>query len=94
MSEALSISAAAAAATASPAIITATQTLTFGQCAAKCAAALGDEAPRRCAVEVVIATPSLETVLAIYAALEARRPIALLHPRSAPDDVARFSERQ
>ena len=62
-----------------PAIITSTRTLSF----ADCAAALVEPPP------AVIATPTIDTVLAVYAALEARRPIAMIHHRLTADETAR-----
>jgi O-succinylbenzoic acid--CoA ligase len=62
-----------------PAIETATRTLTFADCASAAA-----PPPL-----VVVATPSIGTVLAVHAALAARRPIALLHHRLTADELAR-----
>lgn len=60
-----------------PAILTASRTWTWAACA-------GAPAPR-----VVVATPSVETVRAVYAALDAHAPIALLHHRLAANELAR-----
>jgi len=68
------------------AIETASRSLTFAACAAVNAA----EPPIRDAQStVIVATPSIETVLAVHAALAARRPIALLHHRLADDEAER-----
>jgi o-succinylbenzoate---CoA ligase len=77
----LSIAAAAASAGDRPAIITATATLTFADCA-RLASELAP-APER------VATPTIETVLAIYRALETAQPLALLHPRLTGDELDR-----
>ena len=53
--------------------------LTFAECAARAAP------PAR----AIVATPSLDTVLAVYAALEARQPIALLHHRLTAEETDR-----
>src|SRR5215467_8710552 len=90
----LSISDAARAAPDRPAIETASRTLRFTECAAAVANAAptpslpGAAAPtptlpagaqaHALPPVVAAATPSIDTVLAVYAALEARRPIALL----------------
>jgi O-succinylbenzoic acid--CoA ligase len=76
------------------AIETASRSLTF----AACAAAIGPPAAlpmaRRGtpAVESIVATPAIETVLAVYAALAARRPIALIHHRLAAGEAERQRE--
>lgn len=67
------------------AIETGARSLTFGACAAAIAAG----PPRGDAVAAVVATPSVDTVLAAHAALAARRPIALLHHRLAAGEAAR-----
>jgi O-succinylbenzoic acid--CoA ligase len=77
----LSIIAAAAEASDRPAIVTTTRTLTFADCA-RLAAAVP-------ATTDLVATPAIETILAIYRALEAARPLALLHPRLAADELDR-----
>jgi O-succinylbenzoic acid--CoA ligase len=74
----LSIVAAAADAGDAPAIITATRALTFAECA-------GAVPPSR----TLVATPNIDTLLAIYAALEAQHPLALLHAKHV--EVARES---
>jgi len=56
------------------ALETASRSLTF----AACAAAIAKPPPPPAAI---VATPSIETVLAVFAALAAHRPIALLHHR-------------
>jgi len=65
------------------AIETASQSLSFAACAASAPRAAGDSPM------VVVATPSLDTVLAVHAALAARRPIALLHHRLAAGEAER-----
>ncbi len=79
MTELLSIIAAAREAPDRIAIATASGAWTFAQCAELI------RLPER----ALIARPAVETVLAIYAALEARRPLALLHHRLAADELAR-----
>jgi O-succinylbenzoic acid--CoA ligase len=66
----LSIAAAARECPDRPAIITHDRVLTFAACAA--AATATDER--------IIATPTIATILAIHAALEQQRPLALVHP--------------
>lgn len=63
------------------AIETRSRSLTF----AACAVAIEGIAPHA----AIIATPAIETVLAVYAALAAHRPIALLHHRLAADEAER-----
>ncbi len=41
------------------------------------------------AARCVLATPSVETIAAVHAALAERRPIALLHPQLPPPELAR-----
>jgi O-succinylbenzoic acid--CoA ligase len=65
------------------AIETADRSLTFAACAAAVAAPPSD------APAVIVATPAVDTVLAVHAALAARRPIALLHHRLADGEAAR-----
>src|SRR5829696_3379238 len=43
-------------------------------------------------VDVLIATPTIETVRAIHAALDSATPLALLHPNATPDEHARQRE--
>lgn len=62
-----------------PAIVTDTDTLSFAECARQL------PAPR----PAIIATPSRATVLAVYAALAQRRPLALIHHRLTAEDAAR-----
>ena len=76
----LSIADAGRAAPAAVAIDTATRSLSFADCAARAASA---GAPPL----AIVATPSIETVLAVHAALAAHRPIALLHHRLAPGEA-------
>jgi o-succinylbenzoate---CoA ligase len=64
------------------AIETASRSLTFAACAAAVEAAPAPAA-------AIVATPAIETVLAVHAALAAHRPIALLHHRLAPDEILR-----
>jgi O-succinylbenzoic acid--CoA ligase len=66
------------------AIETRSRSLTF----AACAAAI-EEQPPADAHAAIVATPAIETVLAVYAALAAHRPIALLHHRLAADEAER-----
>ena len=61
-----------------PAILTRTGTLDFRAAAARATAA-----------HVVIATPSLDTIGAIHAALAGSQPIALLHPAQPAEELAR-----
>ncbi|HET9624103.1 MAG TPA: AMP-binding protein [Kofleriaceae bacterium] len=79
MTDRLSIRRAAREAPDRIAIETATRTLTF----ADCAAAITEPPPS------IIATPSIASMLAVYAALEARRPIAMIHHRLADAEAAR-----
>jgi O-succinylbenzoic acid--CoA ligase len=69
VSDALSIRDAAVEAGDRPAIVTRDRVITFAEAAATLAAP----------VEVIDATPAIATVLAVYAALEARQPLALIH---------------
>jgi O-succinylbenzoic acid--CoA ligase len=82
MTDELSILEAARAVPDRVAIETASRSLTFAACAKAIEA--GPAPPR-----AIIATPSLETVLAVHAALAAHRPIALLHHRLAADEAVR-----
>jgi o-succinylbenzoate---CoA ligase len=66
------------------AIETADRSLTFAACAAAIAGAPAGDAPA-----VVVATPAVDTVLAVHAALAAHRPIALIHHRLADGEAAR-----
>jgi O-succinylbenzoic acid--CoA ligase len=66
------------------AVATPSRALSFAACAAAVA-----EMPRGEGPAVVVATPSLDTVLAVFAALAARRPIALLHHRLTEEEAAR-----
>ncbi len=87
----LSIHAAAAEAGDRPGLITARRTWTFAELAAACASVtLAPPAADDRAIAVA-AHPEAATVLTLYAALAARRPVALLHPRAAAAelDVAR-----
>jgi len=78
----LSIAAAAREAGDRPAIITRDRTLTFRECADRAAAI--NPVPSS-----LVAVPSISTVLAVHAALEARRPLALVHAKLAPHERAR-----
>ena len=82
MTHTLSITEAARTAPDQLAIETRARSLTF----AACAAALEAAPP---APAAIVATPSIETVLAVYAALATHRPIALLHHRLADDEAQR-----
>jgi O-succinylbenzoic acid--CoA ligase len=66
------------------AIETADRSLSFAACAAAVAAA-----PTGDAATAIVAAPGVDTVLAVHAALAARRPIALLHHRLADGEAAR-----
>jgi o-succinylbenzoate---CoA ligase len=66
------------------AIETTDRSLTFAACAASVAARLTGDAPT-----TIIATPAVDTVLAVHAALAAHRPIALIHHRLADGEAAR-----
>lgn len=83
MSDALSVLAAAAEVPDAPAVILEDRVLTFAEVAAALPPA-GERAR--------IATPALDTVLAIYAALAERAPLALLHPKLAPAELARQAD--
>jgi O-succinylbenzoic acid--CoA ligase len=63
------------------AIETRSRSLTF----AACAEAIEGVAPRA----AIIASPAIDTVLAVYAALAAHRPVALLHHRLAAEEAER-----
>jgi len=78
----LAISEAARVAPDRTAIETLSRSLSFAACAAAVRAAAQ---PAR----AIVATPSIDTVLAVHAALAARRPIALLHHRLAADEAER-----
>jgi O-succinylbenzoic acid--CoA ligase len=69
---ALSIAAAAAECGDAPAIITRDRVITFREAAAAAPAEPG---------RAIVATPTVATLLAIYAALEAHTPLALLHAK-------------
>ena len=84
MSDPLSILDAAREAPDRIAIETATQSLTFAACATAIAAVPTGDAPA-----TIVATPTVDTVLAVHAALAAHRPIALLHHRLAEGEAAR-----
>jgi O-succinylbenzoic acid--CoA ligase len=103
----LSIVEAAREAPARVAIETASQSLTFAACADAIArshpgapteatvdASLDTpvDAPGDTPSDAIVATPSIDTVLAVYAALAARRPIALLHHRLVPGEAQRQRE--
>ncbi|HEY0992499.1 MAG TPA: AMP-binding protein, partial [Kofleriaceae bacterium] len=83
----LSIFEAAREAPARVAIETASQSLTFEACAAAAARVQSGSG-----AAAIVATPSIETVLAVHAALAAQRPIALLHHRLVPDEMRRQRE--
>ena len=75
------------------AIETASRSLTFAGCVKEIAATLVEtSAAADAQPAAIVATPSIETVLAVYAALAARRPIALLHHRLAADEAERQRE--
>jgi len=67
------------------AIETASRSVTF----AGCAAAIADGRHGGEPVGALVATPSIDTVLAVHAALAARRPIALIHHRLTAGETAR-----
>jgi o-succinylbenzoate---CoA ligase len=85
MTGALSITEAAREAPDRIAIETAARSLSFAACAEAIAAAASPTA----GATTVVATPSIDTVLAVHAALEARRPIALLHHRLTAEETGR-----
>jgi O-succinylbenzoic acid--CoA ligase len=62
-------------------VITRDRELTFAQLAERVEAT-----PAR---DAIVATPCVDTLLAIYAALEANAPLALLHPRLPEPELAR-----
>lgn len=66
------------------AIETASRSLSFAACAAAIA--------RAPAAAAIVAAPAIDTVLAVYAALAAHRPIALLHHRLTADETRRQRE--
>jgi len=66
------------------AILTASRSLDFAACAAAIAAAPPGDGPA-----ILVATPVLDTVRAVHAALAAHRPIALLHHRLTGAEAAR-----
>ncbi|HEX3758393.1 MAG TPA: AMP-binding protein [Kofleriaceae bacterium] len=66
------------------AIHTSSRSLSFAACAAAVAQAPAGDAPL-----ARVATPSLDTVLAVHAALAARRPLALFHHRLTEAEIAR-----
>ncbi|HEX2687507.1 MAG TPA: AMP-binding protein [Kofleriaceae bacterium] len=82
MTDDLSIAVAAREAPDRVAIETASRSLSFAACAA--AVAAGPRPPA-----AIVATPAIETVLAVHAALAAPSPIALLHHRLASDEAER-----
>jgi O-succinylbenzoic acid--CoA ligase len=82
MADELSIADAARAAPDQIAIETASRSLTFAACAAAIEAAPPPPA-------AIVATPSIETVLAVHAALAAHRPVALIHHRLAAGEAQR-----
>lgn len=67
-----------------PAVVTGGATRTFAE-----VAAIGAAAPRARGVRCVIATPSIDTLAAVHAALAERRPIALLHAALPAPELAR-----
>lgn len=67
-----------------PAIITKRRTYSFAECAREIAG-LDDR-------DHVTADPTPRTILAVYRALEARRPLALIHAKQAPAIQARQRE--
>ena len=94
MTDPLSIFDAAREAPDRTAIETASRSWSFAECAAAVASAPGGE-PAAVAGALggepatVVAHPAVDTVLAVYAALAARRPIALLHHRLPADEAER-----
>ena len=80
--DALSVLAAAAEVPDAPAVIFEDRVLTF----AAVAAAVREHRTRS---RARVAEPTLDTLVAIYAALAEHEPIALLHPKLAPAELAR-----
>lgn len=80
--ELLSIAAAARQAAARPAILTRDRRISFAEAAALALAAPVARAASGRATPF-LATRSVETVLAVYAALEARQPLGMIHPQQA-----------
>jgi L-alanine-DL-glutamate epimerase-like enolase superfamily enzyme/acyl-coenzyme A synthetase/AMP-(fatty) acid ligase len=80
----------------SPAIVTTRETSSFADAAVAASQKSSATrpalpgAPRR--ARIVVATPTVETVSAIHAALDSDWPIALLHPRHSPGELARQRE--
>lgn len=76
-----------------PAVITTRETSTFADAAVAASQKSSATrpavpgAPRR--ARIVVATPTVETVSAIHGALDSDWPIALLHPRQSPGELAR-----
>ena len=79
-----------------PAIVTTRETSSFADAAVAASQKSSatrpalSGAPRR--ARIVVATPTVETVSAIHAALDSDWPIALLHPRHSPGELARQRE--
>jgi O-succinylbenzoic acid--CoA ligase len=68
------------------AIVDGERELTLEECASRALSIARDESI------AVLATRTIDTVLAVYAALEARRPIALIDPAQPPDVIAKLRE--
>ncbi len=75
----LSIHAAARDAGDAPAIITRDRTLTFAQCATLA----------RPPGPVLVAEPTVETIVGVYGALEAAQPLAMIHAKAPAEEQAR-----
>src|ERR1700733_8385352 len=96
MTDELSIFDAAAGAPEQIAIKTADQSFSFAACARLISDAAApelvdsnDSAESTQAPMAIVATPSVETVLAVYRALAARRPIALIHHKLPGEEAER-----
>lgn len=84
----LSIDAAAREVADAPAILTADRMLTFAECA-RLATQSHPDSVAHPGCDERIAHPAIETLIAIYRALEHSRPLALLHPRLSDTEQLR-----
>lgn len=85
----LSITAAARDAPTQPAILTADRTLTFAECERLALRVDDRERATPLGGRDLVAHPAIDTVIAIYRALEFATPVALLHPRLADHELQR-----